>query len=294
MVKDRHIDFVSAKFARPKVRRLWWQTWQWFGSLEDHIHWSKGGLGFAVGPTTGACLPCLHRMNGKPTRHMRYATATGAWAAVTSTGHESVVVSVSCWIRSNRILSRDLVQPSSASTLIQPRAAFQPVQTVQAPATAFAPRLDLLLLMPVLQQMHIMLAGISKSASIFCCGGLINILLTCMWFVLAFACMGWVLNQLICSACVVDLLIACMLLVPWLARLLLDSTPHTSLLYACRSIPFAIPFCKSIPCYDCIMLPASTPIEPKAVLVLVCLSLHRACGNDLHGTICMPAELEIN
>ena len=133
-----------------------WQTWRWFGSLglEDHIHWSKGGLGFAVGPTTGACLPCLHRMNGKPTRHMHYATATGAWAAVTSTGHELVVqlvVSDSCWIRSNRILGRDLVQPSSASTLIQPRAAFQPVQTVQAPATAFAPRLDLLLLVPVLQ-----------------------------------------------------------------------------------------------------------------------------------------------
>ena len=112
--------------AARRLVRLWWQTWRWFGSLEDHIHWSKGGggggggLGFAVGPTTGACLPCLHRMNGKPTRH---ATATGAWAAVTSTGHESVVVSVSCWIRSNRILIRDLVQPSSASTLIQPRAA---------------------------------------------------------------------------------------------------------------------------------------------------------------------------
>ena len=145
-----------------------WQTWRWFGSLglEDHIHWSKGGLGFAVGPTTGACLPCLHRMNGKPTRHMHYATATGAWAAVTSTGHELVVqlvVSASCWIRSNRILSRDLVQPSSASTLIQPSSPFKRSRH-QPPATAFAPRLDLLLLVPVLQQMHLMLAWNSKSA----------------------------------------------------------------------------------------------------------------------------------
>ena len=50
--------------------------------------------------------------------------------------------------------------------------------------------------------------------------------------VCACTCMhGWVLISLICSACVVvlgRLLIACMLLVPWLTReveLLLDSTP---------------------------------------------------------------------
>ena len=122
--------------------------------------------------------------------------------------------------------------------------------------------------------------------------------MTCMWFVLAFACMGWVLNQLICSACVVVLgrLADCgMLLVPWFARLLLDSTPHTSLLYACRSIPFAIPF--AIPLYLAMtalyMFPASinTSIEPKAV---------RACPYTGHvGTICMEqsarlTELEIN
>ena len=57
----------------------------------------------------------------------------------------------------------------------------------------------------------------------------------------------------------VDLLIACMLLVLWLA--LLDSNPHLCLLVNT-------------------LLPASTPLWS---MVLVFLSLHRACGNDLHA-----------
>ena len=108
--------------------------------------------------------------------------------------------------------------------------------------------------------------------------------------------MGWVLNQLICSACVAVLGRLADCLVPWLARLLLDSTPHTSycfmlagqylLQYLFASLYLAMTALYA-PCLE-------TSIDPKAVLVLVCLSLHRACGSYLHGTICMPAELEIN
>ena len=36
----------------------------------------QGGLGFAVGPTTGACLPCLHLMKWQANQAH---AATGAW-----------------------------------------------------------------------------------------------------------------------------------------------------------------------------------------------------------------------
>ena len=100
-----------------------------------------------------------------------------------------------------------------------------------------------------------------------------------MWFVLAFACMGWVLNQLICSACVVVLgrLADCM---------------HVVSTLACKAaVRFHPPgqyllqyfFCKSIPCYDCTMLPALKPLLSPKQCWYWC-----ACPYTGHvGTICM-------
>ena len=96
--------------------------------------------------------------------------------------------------------------------------------------------------------------------------------------------MGWVLNQLICSACVVVAdCIACMLLVPWLTKLLLDSTPTLHCFMLAGQYLLQYLFCKSIPCYDCTMLPASTPLlSPKQCWYLC------ACPYTGHvGTICM-------
>ena len=184
-------------------------------------------------------------------------------------GSNQACSSAGAAIRQPSVMFQELL--SRRQVIPYNRPPWQPVQTVQAPrgpATAFAPGSTFSMVLGCIE-LSLICSTFSKprfvsknpACSCPCCSRCIIIMvawehglfcyiytLSCMWFVLALACMGWsyslcrhshtVLNQLICSACVAvvgRLADACMLLVLCLAREV-GAAARSTHVFFCKSI----------------------------------------------------------